>query len=58
MTIAKRDIKNMIETYEEIIIGYKKETEKYPHMNKYNRDSILRMEGKIEVLNSLLKNFK
>ena len=54
MTISKKDIKKWIKTNKDIIEGIYKETKQHPYMARHNKDLILRMEGKIEILTTLL----
>ena len=57
MQISKTLIKRQLETTKYIIEQYNEESQKFPQIAHHNNKQVLKMEGKIEVYESLLRDF-
>ncbi len=57
MQISKTLLRREIETTKYIIEQYNEESQKFPQIAHHNNKQVLKMEGKIEAYESLLRNF-
>lgn len=55
MTISKKSLKEQIETLNFLIESYNEESIQYPQVANHNAKQVLKMQGKIELLNDLIR---
>ena len=58
MTISKTLLRNEIETTKYLIEDYNKESRNFPEMKYHNDKQVLKMMGRLEAYESLLKTFQ
>lgn len=54
MKLTKKDIKEAIKSYEQVVQGLKIESKEHPQTANHNQVRIYKTEGKIELLKSYL----
>lgn len=57
MTITKTILRKEIKSTEFLIQAYNEESQNYPQVAHHNDKQVLKMRGKIEAYESLIRNF-